>query len=227
MRERPQQPSREVLRGGVSRPATAEPVPLLASTGHRRCRWRRRSRPLRRSPSGRPQDRPHPQQPSREVQRGGLSRPAPAEPVPPPASTSRRHCRRRGRSRPQRRLHRDLTPAALLATASLTARALTGTHGWHRPCRGPQMGTEKKARSSATPGRRLEQPGPPSDIKKRRDLHMEPPFRGDPGRALRGPREGFPPRRPRSHCNHFLTRKRLFCARPCGKKKSLRRAAAP
>ena len=198
-----------MLRGGVSRPATAEPVPLLASTGHRRCRWRRRSRPLRRSPSGRPQDRPHPQQPSREVQRGGLSRPAPAEPVPPPASTSRRHCRRRGRSRPQRRLHRDLTPAALLATASLTARALTGTHGWHRPCRGPQMGTEKKARSSATPGRRLERPGPPSDTKKRRDLHMEPPFRGDPGRALRGPREGFPPHQATARqANHKAVRVR-------------------
>jgi len=88
-RPRPQQPSREVQRGSVSRPAPAEPVPPPASTSLRRCRRRRRSRPLRGSPRDRPRCHPHPWQPSREVQRGGLSRPARAEPVPPPASTSR------------------------------------------------------------------------------------------------------------------------------------------
>ena len=194
MRERPQQPSREVLRGGVSRPATAEPVPLLASTGHRRCRWRRRSRPLRRSPSGRPQDRPHPQQPSREVQRGSLSRPAPAEPVPPPASTSRRHCRRRGRSRPQRRLHRDLTPAARCSPPRRSPRA-------HSP--GPTDGIALAADPRWAPKKKRDRRRPRDGVSSDRDLRVTPKSAGTytwnhlsagtPGGHCGDPGKGFNP----------------------------------
>ena len=118
-----QQPGREVQQGGLSRPAAAlaEPVPRPASTRRRRCRRRSRSRPSHRWPRSRQLRGPCRQQPGRGVQRGGLSRPAQAEPVTPPARTSLRRCRRCGESCLSRRTPRQLAPAALLAVRAAPA----------------------------------------------------------------------------------------------------------
>ena len=93
-----QQPGREVQRGGLSRPALAEPMSRPARTSLRRCRLRSRSRPSHRWTRSRQLRGPCRQQSGRGVQRGGLSRPAQAEPVTPPARTSLRRCRRCGES---------------------------------------------------------------------------------------------------------------------------------
>ena len=116
-----QQPGREVQQGGLSRHAAAlaEPVPRPASTRRRRCRRRSRSRPSHRWP--RQLRGPCRQQPGRGVQRGGLSRPAQAEPVTPPARTSLRRCRRCGESCLSRCTPRQLAPAALLAVRAAPA----------------------------------------------------------------------------------------------------------
>ena len=116
-----QQPGREVQRGGLSRPALAEPMSRPARTSLRRCRRRSRSRPSHRWPRSRQLRGPCRQQPGRGVQRGGLSRPAQAEPVTPPARTSLRRCRRCGESCLSRRTPRQLAPAALLAVRAAPA----------------------------------------------------------------------------------------------------------
>ena len=116
-----QQPGREVQRGGLSRPALAEPMSRPARTSPRRCRRRSRSRPSHRWPRSRQLRGPCRQQPGRGVQRGGLSRPAQAEPVTPPARTSLRRCRRCGESCLSRRTPRQLAPAALLAVRAAPA----------------------------------------------------------------------------------------------------------
>ena len=116
-----QQPGREVQRGGLSRPALAEPMSRPARTSLRRCRRRSRSRPSHRWPRSRQLRGPCRQQPGRGVQRGGLSRPAQAEPVTPPARTSLRRCRRCGESCLSRCTPRQLAPAALLAVRAAPA----------------------------------------------------------------------------------------------------------
>ena len=117
-----QQPGREVQRGGLSRPALAEPMSRPARTSLRRCRRRSRSRPSHRWPRSRQLRGPCRQQPGRGVQRGGLSRPAQAEPVTPPARTSLRRCRRCGESCLSRRTPRQLACAAATGVASLARR---------------------------------------------------------------------------------------------------------
>ena len=124
------QSSGEVKRGGLSRPAPTEPAPRPARTSLRRCRRRSRSRPSHRWPRSRKLREPCRKQPGREAQRGGLSRPAQAEPVTPPARTSLRRCRRCG----------ELACAAATGAASLARRSafkcpqirgrLPSSHAW-------------------------------------------------------------------------------------------------
>ena len=73
---------REVQRGGLSRPAHPTEPPSAAASQHQtpaHCRRRSRSRSSHRSPRSRQLRGPCRQQPGREVQRGGLSRPALAD----------------------------------------------------------------------------------------------------------------------------------------------------
>ena len=108
-RQQPGREMREVQRGGLSRPALADsaaasdhqppvlPTPTVACRSTRsrllceRC-W---------------------QQPGREVQRSGVSRPVPAEQVNPSARTTRRRCRRCGESCLSRRTPSQLACALL------------------------------------------------------------------------------------------------------------------
>ena len=101
--------SREVKQGGVSRPAPTEPAPRPASTRRRHCRRRSLTRSLRCWPRSQQLCGPCRQQPGRELQRGGFSRPAPADPVTPLARTSLRRCGRCGKSCLSRRTPRQLS----------------------------------------------------------------------------------------------------------------------